>query len=60
MYIAIALTIPRSGSVEPPQLIPVVEFQKCSTHARQDANVMCPYVEIATCTSYITCIQAVM
>ena len=34
--------------VEPYQLIPVVEFQECSTHARQDATVMCLYAEVAT------------
>ena len=41
-------TIPCSRWVEPHQYIPVVEFQECSTHTRQDATVMCPYAEIAT------------
>ena len=42
------MLIPRSHLVEPHQLIPVEEFQECSTHVIQEAIVMCPYAEIAT------------
>ena len=41
-------TIPHWRWVEPHQLIPVVEFQECSTYMRQEATVMCLYADIAT------------
>ena len=41
-------TIPYSCQPEPHQCIQVVEFQECSTHARQDATVTC------LCTDTVT------
>ena len=34
--------------VDPYRRIQVLEFQECSTHARQEATVMCQYTESAT------------
>ena len=56
IHVALSLysisSMPCSPWVSSHQLIQVVEFQECSIHARQDATIMCLYVEIATWNVY--------